>query len=67
MALPTRDPVAPHSRSGGPAWPGGSASFQYKIVVGWIVIVALVNVTVPQLEVVGQMRSVSMSPAERSR
>ena len=34
------------------------------IIIGWIVIVAVLNVTVPQLEVVGQMRSVSMSPAE---
>ncbi|MDT5181810.1 MAG: putative drug exporter of the superfamily, partial [Mycobacterium sp.] len=32
------------------------------IIVGWIAIVALLNVTVPQLEVVGEMRSVSMSP-----
>ncbi|KUH70297.1 hypothetical protein AU184_03490 [Mycolicibacterium novocastrense] len=34
------------------------------IIVGWIALIALLNVTVPQLEVVGQMRSVSMSPAE---
>ena len=34
------------------------------IIIGWIAVVALLNVTVPQLEVVGQMRSVSMSPRE---
>ncbi|KUI08855.1 hypothetical protein AU190_10610 [Mycolicibacterium acapulense] len=34
------------------------------IIVGWIALIALLNVTVPQLEVVGQMRSVSMSPSE---
>ena len=34
------------------------------IIVGWIAVVALLNLTVPQLEVVGQMRSVSMSPKE---
>jgi putative drug exporter of the RND superfamily len=34
------------------------------IIVGWIALVALLNVAVPQLEVVGQMRSVSMSPSE---
>ena len=37
------------------------------IIIGWIALVALLNVTVPQLEVVGQMRSVSMSPEKRRR
>ena len=32
------------------------------IILGWIAIIAIVNVTVPQLETVGQMRAVSMSP-----
>ena len=32
------------------------------IIIGWIAIIAVLNVVVPQLEVVGQMRSVSMSP-----
>jgi putative drug exporter of the RND superfamily len=34
------------------------------IILGWIGLVALLNTTVPQLEVVSQMRSVSMSPDE---
>ena len=34
------------------------------IIVGWFALVVLLNVAVPQLEVVGQMRSVSMSPEE---
>jgi putative drug exporter of the RND superfamily len=34
------------------------------IIVGWIALVAVLNTTVPQLEVVGQMRSVSMSPKD---
>ena len=34
------------------------------IILGWIALIALLNMTVPQLEVVGQMRSVSMSPKE---
>ncbi len=38
--------------------------FAVPIIVGWIALVVLLNVTVPQLEVVGQMRSVSMSPEE---
>ncbi|MHA3024686.1 MMPL/RND family transporter [Mycobacterium sp. BMJ-28] len=32
------------------------------IIIGWIAVVALLNVIVPQLEVVGQMKAVSMSP-----
>ena len=34
------------------------------IIIGWIALIAILNVTVPQLEVVGQMRAVSMSPGE---
>ncbi|MGV0645912.1 MMPL family transporter [Mycolicibacterium sp. XJ2546] len=34
------------------------------IIIGWILLIAVLNVSVPQLEVVGQMRSVSMSPDE---
>ncbi|WP_226864458.1 MMPL/RND family transporter [Mycolicibacterium baixiangningiae] len=34
------------------------------IIIGWILLVAALSFTVPQLEVVSQMRSVSMSPAE---
>ncbi|MBS1695121.1 MAG: MMPL family transporter [Actinobacteria bacterium] len=32
------------------------------IILGWIAIIAALNVSVPQLETVGQMRAVSMSP-----
>ena len=32
------------------------------IILGWIAIIAILNVVVPQLETVGQMRAVSMSP-----
>jgi RND superfamily putative drug exporter len=34
------------------------------VILGWIVIIALLNVVVPQLEIVGQMRSVSMAPED---
>ncbi|WP_166905309.1 RND family transporter [Mycobacterium sp. DL440] len=34
------------------------------VIVGWIALLAFLSVTVPPLEVVGQMRSVSMSPDE---
>jgi putative drug exporter of the RND superfamily len=32
------------------------------IILGWLAVVVILNVTVPPLQVVGQMRSVSMSP-----
>ncbi|MFS0897594.1 RND family transporter [Mycolicibacterium litorale] len=34
------------------------------IIIGWILLVAVLSLTVPQLEVVSQMRSVSMAPEE---
>ncbi|OBK81194.1 MMPL family transporter [Mycobacterium sp. 1164985.4] len=37
-------------------------AFAVPIILGWIAIIAVVNVAVPQLETVGQMRAVSMSP-----
>ncbi len=38
--------------------------FAIPVIVGWIALLAFLSVTVPPLEVVGQMRSVSMSPEE---
>ncbi|WKG00900.1 RND family transporter [Mycolicibacterium sp. HK-90] len=32
------------------------------IIIGWVAVIAILNVSVPQLEKVGEMRSVSMSP-----
>jgi putative drug exporter of the RND superfamily len=37
-------------------------TFAIPIIIGWIALIALLNVVVPQLEAVGKMRSVSMSP-----
>jgi putative drug exporter of the RND superfamily len=37
-------------------------AFAIPIIIGWVAIIALLNVVVPQLEVVGQMQAVSMSP-----
>jgi putative drug exporter of the RND superfamily len=34
------------------------------VILGWIAIIGVVNTVVPQLEIVGQMRSVSMTPDE---
>ena len=53
--------VTPHQqRRGGIA--GFIRRFAVLIIIGWIAIVALLSITVPPLEIVGQMRSVSMTP-----
>ena len=39
-------------------------TFAVPIILGWIALVVVLNVVVPQLETVGQMRAVSMSPDE---
>jgi len=64
VSAPTIEPVPPNeqARRRGPAkW---IRRLAVPIVVFWIAMIAILNVTVPQLEVVGQMRSVSMSPNE---
>jgi RND superfamily putative drug exporter len=58
------DPVVPADqprRTGLAKW---IRRLAIPIIVGWIMLVVVLNVAVPQLEVVGQMRSVSMSPKE---
>ncbi len=37
-------------------------TFAVPIILGWLALIAVLNVSVPQLEVVGQERAVSMSP-----
>ena len=41
-------------------------TFAVPIIIGWIALIAVLNVIVPQLEAVGKMRSVSMSPDDAS-
>ncbi len=41
--------------------------FAVPIILGWIAIIAVLNVVVPQLDEVGKMRSVSMAPTMRNR
>jgi RND superfamily putative drug exporter len=64
VSAPTIDPVI-HAeqprRSGVARW---IRRLAVPIIVGWIALIAVLNVTVPQLDVVGQMRAVSMSPKE---
>ncbi|MDT5125768.1 MAG: putative drug exporter of the superfamily, partial [Mycobacterium sp.] len=62
VSAPTIDPPTERARRSGLAkW---IRRLAVPIIVGWIAIIALLNVIVPQLEVVGEMRSVSMSPNE---
>jgi RND superfamily putative drug exporter len=64
VSAPTIDPVKPGQhpqRSGIAKW---IRRLAVPIILGWIAVIALLNLTVPQLEVVGEMRSVSMSPKE---
>lgn len=51
-----------HSAPERPLIPRLIRTFALPIILAWIVIVALLNTVVPQLEVVGKMRAVSMSP-----
>ena len=64
MSAPTVNPATPPEqdrRSGLAKW---IRRLAIPIIIGWVLVVALLNIAVPQLEVVGQMRSVSMSPIE---
>jgi RND superfamily putative drug exporter len=66
MSAPTTDaptdafPSARHASR--PFLPRMIRRLAIPIVLAWIAIIAVLNVIVPQLETVGQMRSVSMSP-----
>src|SRR6201992_62717 len=53
-------PVAKHVAR--PRIPHFIRTFSVPIILGWIAIIAVLNTVVPQLDIVGQMRSVSMSP-----
>ena len=64
MSAPTIDPVKPAEqprRSGIARW---IRRLSVPIIVGWIALIAVLNFTVPQLEVVGEMQAVSMSPKD---
>jgi putative drug exporter of the RND superfamily len=64
VSAPTIDPVIPAEqarRIGVARW---IRRLAIPIIVGWVALIAVLNVTVPQLDVVGQMRAVSMSPKE---
>ncbi|WP_442928749.1 MMPL family transporter, partial [Mycobacterium sp. Root265] len=62
MSEPRTDaiPVAEPQHRGGIA--KAVRTLALPIIIGWVVLIGFLNVSVPQLEEVGQMRSVSMSP-----
>ena len=66
MSAPTTDaptdafPPARHAAR--PFIPRIIRTFAIPIIIGWIAVIAVLNVIVPQLEEVGKIRSVSMTP-----
>jgi putative drug exporter of the RND superfamily len=56
------DTVSIAKHAARPAFPRIIRTFAVPIILGWIALIALLNVIVPQLDEVGKMRSVSMSP-----
>jgi len=66
MSAPTSDaptdahpPASPPSH---PLIPRVIRTLALPIVLGWIAVIVILNTVVPQLEIVGQQRAVSMSP-----
>ena len=68
MSAPTTqappDAFPPPKHTSRPRVPRFIRTFAVPIILGWVALVVLLNVVVPQLETVGQMRAVSMSPDE---
>ncbi|MGK2866054.1 MAG: RND family transporter [Mycobacterium sp.] len=56
------DAMPPARHAARPRLPRFIRAFAVPIVLAWVVIVALLNTVVPQLEEVGKLRAVSMSP-----
>ncbi len=64
MTAPTIDPelrADEARRSGVAKW---IRRLAVPIILGWIALIAVINVTVPQLDDVAKMRAISMSPKE---
>ncbi len=64
VSAPTIDPVIRAEQPRRIAVARWIRRLAVPIIVGWVALIAVLNVTVPQLDVVGQMRAVSMSPKE---
>ena len=64
VSAPTIDPVIGAEQPRRIAVARWIRRLAVPIIFGWVALIAVLNVTVPQLEVVGQMRAVSMSPKQ---
>ncbi|HEY7050680.1 MAG TPA: MMPL family transporter, partial [Mycobacterium sp.] len=64
MSAPTTDTVAPTEQPRRSAVAKWIRRLAVPIILGWISLLVILSISVPQLEVVGQMQSVSMSPKE---
>ena len=68
MSAPTSeaktDAFPPARHAARPVLPRMIRRLAIPIILGWIAIIAVLNTVVPQLETIGQMRAVSMSPDE---
>ncbi|KRE33105.1 hypothetical protein ASG82_23050 [Mycobacterium sp. Soil538] len=65
MSTPVRHTAPdapPPPRPSRPVIPRLIRTLALPIILGWIVVIVILNTVVPQLETVGQMRAVSMSP-----
>ena len=64
ISEPTTDAIPTSRHAARPFLPRTIRTLAIPVILIWIAVIALLNVIVPQLETVGQMRSVSMSPDE---
>jgi RND superfamily putative drug exporter len=64
LSAPTIAPDIAGDKPPRPGLPKWIRRLAVPIILGWIALIVVLTLTVPQLEVVGEMRSVSMSPKE---
>jgi RND superfamily putative drug exporter len=64
VSAPTTEPISRHEPDRRDFLAKWIRRLSVPIIVGWIALIVVLNTSVPQLEVVGQMRAVSMSPKE---
>ncbi|GAY17112.1 RND family transporter [Mycobacterium sp. shizuoka-1] len=64
MSTPTVERVVPAEQPHRPALAKWIRRLAVPIILGWVALIVVLNVSVPQLEEVGKLRAVSMSPKE---
>ena len=63
---PATDVIPPARHAAHPFIPRMIRTLAVPIIIGWVLVIAVLNVVVPQLEEVGKLRSVSMTPDQAS-